>query len=393
MAPVSPGRGGGGGGDGTTPLGPAQNTFGTPTTASRAAAIALRNTYATANPAWLALYNANRAFLIRLVWTGNAQAFQRRNAAGNDWEDVTRVVPGTQGEPGPPGPVQTAEQIADALDAYIGDAEWRSRLSGTALVAAIDNAVGSNVWRTGHTVLRTAQQVINLLDGSLGTAWRTGGSGGTGGITLEQATDAAGALLATLAQFTYNADTNTLAFALEPNSVTSAQAQADSAAHKRDWRNRINIGAEFAALAGATFTGATSGVRPTQPANFTTKEYVDEAIAAIGGGSSSHSLYLWGAAPGVGGAQPTITALDAGAATSDTLSIVVPSFDSGDFLVLVQPQAADDISYIEIEGQNQTGSFAKAGTTFTDSGTTYEYWISNRPQGVSIVGDTLTIRR
>ena len=37
----------------------------------------------------------------------------------------------------------------------------------------------------------------------------------------------------------------------------------------------------MAALAGATFTGAVSGIAPTADANFATKKYVDDAIAAL----------------------------------------------------------------------------------------------------------------
>ncbi|MBQ3301908.1 MAG: hypothetical protein IJH04_07190 [Eggerthellaceae bacterium] len=37
----------------------------------------------------------------------------------------------------------------------------------------------------------------------------------------------------------------------------------------------------YAALAGATFTGAVSGVTPTANAHFATKKYVDDAIAAL----------------------------------------------------------------------------------------------------------------
>ena len=91
---------GSGGGSGFA-LGPAQNTFGTTSTANKAAAIALLTTYATANTAWLAKYTADRSFFIQLVWTGNASAFQRRNAAGSAWEDVTGIVRGQKGNPGP----------------------------------------------------------------------------------------------------------------------------------------------------------------------------------------------------------------------------------------------------------------------------------------------------
>ena len=83
-------------------LGPEQNIFGIGTTvttapgytADKAAAETLRDAYATANAAWLALYTGDRSFYIRLIWTGNATAFQRRDAAGTGWEDVSRIVPG-----------------------------------------------------------------------------------------------------------------------------------------------------------------------------------------------------------------------------------------------------------------------------------------------------------
>ena len=95
--PISgPGGGGGGGGEGFS-LGPIQNTFGTSTTANEAAAETLRNTYATANAAWLAEYNGDRSFYIQLVWTGGAESFQRRNAAGTGWEDVTFIVRACEG--------------------------------------------------------------------------------------------------------------------------------------------------------------------------------------------------------------------------------------------------------------------------------------------------------
>ena len=183
---VSPGGRGGGGG---FTLGPAQNTFGSATTvttapghtADQAAAETLRDAYATANAAWLALYTGDRSSYIRLIWTGNATAFQRRNAAGTGWEDVSRIVPGTTGPVGPPGPTRTATQIAALLDAFIGNALWRSRLSGSDLLDAADLAVGSTVWRTAHTALRTATQIVALLDAHLlGTTWRTPGAGGTG---------------------------------------------------------------------------------------------------------------------------------------------------------------------------------------------------------------------
>ena len=91
--------GGGGGGSGFS-LGPSQNVFGVAATANRAAAEALRNTYAGANSTWLDAYNGDRSNWIQLVWTGGAYVIQRRNVGQTAWEDVTNVIIGGRGTSG-----------------------------------------------------------------------------------------------------------------------------------------------------------------------------------------------------------------------------------------------------------------------------------------------------
>ena len=280
--------GGGGGGAGFT-LGPTQNTFGDGTTvttapeysADQAASEALRDTYATANAAWLALYSGDRSFYIRLIWAGNATAFQRRNAAGTGWEDVTRIVPGTTGRIGPPGATRTATQIAALLDTEITNALWRSRLSGTDLLNAVDAAVGTTVWRTDHTALHSATQIINLLDNHYGNDnWRTPGTGtGTGGITVDQATDAAGALLATITFFTYDSSTDALVFNIPDDYITSAMLDADTNAEKTAFRTKIDAEQSGAVRPDGTvaFTAPVAGATPTAIAHLTRKDYVDSA--------------------------------------------------------------------------------------------------------------------
>ena len=108
------------------PLGPEQNTFGDTTTANRAAAETLRDDYATANPDWLALYDADRSFLIRLVWIGNATEFQRRNAAGDAWEDTTSAVTGPTG---PPGTGRAIRTVRSAEDEQLGALQQQDELS------------------------------------------------------------------------------------------------------------------------------------------------------------------------------------------------------------------------------------------------------------------------
>ena len=98
-------RRGGGSGSGDTGLGPLQNTFGDDSTASRADAETLRNTYTNdaANATWLSRYNADRKLYILLRWVGGNEALQRRNVVGNGWEDVTGIIVGPTGTPGTAG--------------------------------------------------------------------------------------------------------------------------------------------------------------------------------------------------------------------------------------------------------------------------------------------------
>lgn len=96
MPPFYTGRGGG---SSQRDLGLSPNTFGDDATANRAEAEALRDAQA-GDAAWLAFYGANRAFYVLLTWNGG-EALQRRNVAGDDWEDVTGIITGPRGANGP----------------------------------------------------------------------------------------------------------------------------------------------------------------------------------------------------------------------------------------------------------------------------------------------------
>ena len=93
-----------GGGGGRT-LGPMQNTFGDSSTTDRSTAEGLRDAYAAANSDWLARYDGNHSFLILLQWTGDNEVVQRRNVAGDDWDDVVDVIKGQKGDKGDKGDV------------------------------------------------------------------------------------------------------------------------------------------------------------------------------------------------------------------------------------------------------------------------------------------------
>ena len=173
---------------------------------------------------------------------------------------------------------QTGLEIAGLLDTVIGNDDWRSRLSSTALQAAIDKAVGTTGWRTGHTTLRTAAQIITLIDGAIGVAWKTSsGMSVGGGITLNAAIDAVGALLAMQAGFSYVESTNALTFALPDEYVTPDMLEAATPIEKAAMTGRIGA----AALTGATFLGQTQGIAPVNGADFTPKSYVDQAVEQL----------------------------------------------------------------------------------------------------------------
>ena len=85
---------------------------------------------------------------------------------------------------------------------------------------AIDRATGSAIWRSAHTVLRSAVETRDLLAEVLGANWWDGVGGG-GGITLDQALDAMGNALAATPAFTYDANTNTFTFTTPDNSIST----------------------------------------------------------------------------------------------------------------------------------------------------------------------------
>ena len=120
MALLKPGGAGGGGGGLT--LGPPTNSF---NGATRAAAETARDTYATANPAWLAQYDAEATYTIILTWpvTPTNTVYQARRSSA--WADVTRAgIRGPQGAP--PGPTG----CRTGTDGTSGDGRARTGADG-----------------------------------------------------------------------------------------------------------------------------------------------------------------------------------------------------------------------------------------------------------------------
>lgn len=234
--------------------------------------------------------------------------------------------------------------------------------TGASIQSLLDSHLGSSVWRSAHTVLRTAAQVRDLLDGLLGTGWRTGGGGS--GITLDQAVDGAGALLAALGAFSYDSGANTLTFALRDADVPAAIA--------RD----TEVAAAYAALAGATFTGAAQGIDPTADAHFATKGYVDMVVMAGGEPTTSDDIYF--------GLSTDRTPEPAEATIAAMMGAgVVAAFTDRYMLIFRLASEPDIVSVLfsdDASQTNQIGAFEKHGSTVIPQGETAQFsvWVSRQ---------------
>lgn len=130
----------GGGGVGFT-LGDPQNVFVADTQAN---AEALRDAYATANPAWLASYNADTSLNIRVEYTnssGNPVAvYMVRNDAGDTWLEnesfeALRGFPGQNGQLGLSGVSDRFVPFND--NGALADSPMRVLADGTAFIEGI----------------------------------------------------------------------------------------------------------------------------------------------------------------------------------------------------------------------------------------------------------------
>ena len=141
--PISKPGGKGGNGGGGRSLGPSPNVFGTSTTTNRAAAETLRNTQATDDTDWLALYNDDRGNFIQLVWD-DGDVVQRRNVAGDAWEDVTDIL---VGPPGPQG--ETGGATSKWISHFKGDINWTATRTFVAAGTAIPDDASEIAVRLG----------------------------------------------------------------------------------------------------------------------------------------------------------------------------------------------------------------------------------------------------
>ena len=301
---------------------------------------------------------------------------------------------------------QTGLQIASLLDAVVGTG-WRSRLAGSDLQTAIDTAVNSTQWRTGHTTLRDAAQTIALIDSSIGTAWKGAGSG-VSGITLGQATDAAGALIATLSGFLYDETTDSLTFAIPDDTITPAMLKAGTAAEKNDIRSKIAAaGTDVASatepglmaatdkakldgaaeLAGATFTGETRGLTPVNDPDFATKAYVDALVAGTMPPSVRSELIYYGLilAANVADLAAAITyaeTIDVSTLAMEDATVAGHNITIGpseirDFFVFLVPAGHDLLTLVNTGTQaDERSAYSRSENARNDLGTPSEQYNS-----------------
>ena len=209
------------------------------------------------------------------------------------------------------------------------------------------------------------------------------------GLTREQARDAAGALLAALAQFAYDKSAGALTLDLSA----------------------------YAALAGATFAGAVSGPEPTRDAHLATKKYADGLLPDTSGRTSDGYLFWdasagrWALGAGTGGGAPDPgshnrligwsaagepTAVELAAASVETDNVLaIPSETDNGYIFFAVPQAAGAPAEAFFDGNSHDilGGFAQRSNQDV-SGVTYLVFSTAAEQSASIMGTgsrTLTL--
>ena len=148
--------GGGGGGGSAYGLGPAPNTFANDTARDAQAA----------DTDWLGQYNDNRSF-----WIRNGTDIQRRNADGDDWENVTAVVQGPTGADGDDGTMVAANPSGTDGDALtriaIAGTNYNVQGSGGGMAATWDRRIAPALPIDGYRV--TSRTTTLLTGGSFTT--------------------------------------------------------------------------------------------------------------------------------------------------------------------------------------------------------------------------------
>ena len=250
-------------------------------------------------------------------------------------------------------------------------------LSALTLESIQDN-LGGPSGNGSDGFLRAGTNVTISYDDTAGTLTisSAGGGGGGGGITLDQARDVAGALLGTLSQFTYNAVTNALAFALAANSVTAAQAQANTQSQQNAWLSRLSA----AGTRGTTFTGSVAGIAPTDDTHFMRRgdviAYVNSRVTPV---LEEHIRAGWSSDTSISDAE-----LSAISNNSDTVTL--PTASGLNYLALWRAdQDGGDPEVVNLAGGGNSRNLFSAAVARTISGTAGQLIVSVARQNADLL--------
>ena len=168
----------------------------------------------------------------------------------------------------------------------VGQLLYSTRSDSICKVTAIDEAQHKITCKGIVELARLRGLIETTLDvapGSTGSGYaKTGGNALAKGTLLLNVTS--GNLMRVTSDVTRpSTSTSTMNISVEGVGNVYGGGSTLTAASPLDITNdviSIDLSA-YATLAGATFTGAVSGIAPTADANFATKKYVDDAIAAL----------------------------------------------------------------------------------------------------------------
>ena len=141
------------------------------------------------------------------------------------------------------------------------------------------------------------------------------------------------------------------------------------------------VAAAYAALAGATFTGVAAGIDPTADQHFATKAYVD---SRTGTPSQDHTNY--------GGVSTDAVFTEAEfTTTSQTHSIMVPTYMGERYIAIAVPDAEGDITNITQGGIPIFGSWQRITGTLDIGGVAHKVWRTTAIQNDLASGITYVI--
>ena len=224
---------------------------------------------------------------------------------------------------------------------------------------------------------------VDGADGTIVTANPTGSDGvdltriTIAGDNFNIAGGGGGTLPAAATQAEAEAGTETGTRLFSPQRVGQAIVALIPDSIARD----TEVAAAYAALAGATFTGVTAGIDPTADQHFATKAYVD---SRTGTPAQDHTNY--------GGVSTDAVFTEAEfTTTSQTHSIMVPTYMGERYIAIAVPDAEGDITNITQGGIPIFGSWQRITGTLDIGGVAHKVWRTTAIQNDLASGITYVI--